>query len=154
MLIFCCVRSTDKTSCSLSTLCFCFSHLHLAPLNFFFFFFCTVLVWGMHGPRVDAANDDRAALQQLNDYYLRTICRLVPSTPRKLLLTELGLLPLQMFWWGQTLQFCNGLAGLPIGSLYHTVCLDSLTDAFQEGACNMANSLAACLHSVGLALYS
>ena len=31
----------------------------------------------------------------------------------------------------------------------HIVCLDSLTDAFQGGACNMASSLAACLRSVG-----
>ena len=103
----------------------------------------------MHSPRVAAANAARAALQRLNDYYLRTICRLAPSTPRKLLLTELGLLPLQVFWWRQTLQFWNGLAGLPIGSLYHTVCLDNLTDAFQGGSDNLANSLAACLHSVG-----
>ena len=108
-------------------------------------------IWGMHSPRVRvaAANDARAALQQLNDYYLRTICRLAPSTPCKLLLTELGLLPLQVFWWRQTLQFWHGLAGLPIGSLYHTVCLDNLTDAFREATCNLANSLAACLHSVG-----
>ena len=43
--------------------------------------------------------------------------------------------------------------------MYHTVCLDNLTDAFQGGACNMASSfneltnaanLAACLHLVGL----
>ena len=32
---------------------------------------------------------------------------------------------------------------------YHTVCLDNLADAFQGGACNMASSLAACLHTVG-----
>ena len=80
-------------------------------------------IWGMHSPR--------AALQRLNDYYLRTICRLLPSTPRKLLLTELGFLPLQVFWWRQILQFWNSLAGLPVGSLYHTVCLDNLADAFQ-----------------------
>ena len=103
----------------------------------------------MHSPRVAAANAARAALQRLDDYYLRTICRLAPSTPRKLLLTELGLLPLQGFWWRQTLQSWNGLAGLPIGSLYHTVCLDNLTDAFQGGTDNLANSLTACLHSVG-----
>ena len=76
------------------------------------------------------------------------ICRplLGPGRP---LLTELGLLPLQVFWWRQTLQFWNSLAVLPVGSLYHTVCLDDLTDAFQKGACNMASSLAACLRSVG-----
>ena len=34
-------------------------------------------------------------------------------------------------------------------SLYHTVCLDNPADPFQGGACNMASSLAACLHSVG-----
>ena len=65
-----------------------------------------------------------------------------------LLLTdlELGLLPLQVFWWRQTLQFWNSLAVLPVGSLYHTVCLGN---AFQGVACNMASSLAACMHSVG-----
>ena len=103
----------------------------------------------MHSPRTAVANDARAALQRLYDYYLKTICRLLPSAPCRLLLTELGLLPLQLFWWRQTLQFWNSLAVLPVGSLYHTVCLDSLTDAFQGGSCNMASSLAACLRSVG-----
>ena len=102
----------------------------------------------MHSPRVAVANDARAALQRLHDYYLRTVYSLLPSTPCKLLLTELGLLPLQVLWWRQTLQFWNSLAVLPAGFLYHTVCLDNLADAFQEGACNMASSLAACLHSV------
>ena len=62
---------------------------------------------------------------------------------------RVGLLPLQVFWWRQTLQLWNSLAGLPVGSLYQNVCLDNLTDAFQEGACSTADSLAACLHSVG-----
>ena len=61
--------------------------------------------------------------------------------------------PLQVFRSRQTLQFWNSLAVLPVGSLYHTVCLDSLADAFQGGAgnINMASysSLAACLRSVG-----
>ena len=35
------------------------------------------------------------------------------------------------------------------GSKIFTVCLDNLTDAFGGGACNMASSLAGCLHSVG-----
>ena len=54
-------------------------------------------------------------------YYLRTICRLLPSTPPRLLLTELGLLPLQVFWWRRPLQFWKSLAVLPVGSLYHTL---------------------------------
>ena len=106
-------------------------------------------VWGMHSPRVATANRARSDLQCLYDYYLRTICDLLPSTPRKMLLAELGLLPLQVFWWRQTLHFWNSLAALPVGSLYHMVCLDNLTDAFGGSACNMASSLAACLHSVG-----
>ena len=65
-----------------------------------------------------------------------------------MLLAELCLLPLQVFWWRQTLQFWNNLAALPVGSFYHTVCLDNLTDAFGGGACNMASFLAGCLHSV------
>ena len=80
-------------------------------------------IWGMYSPRVAAANDARAALLCWNDYYLR-------------------------FWWRQTLQLWNSLAGLPIDSLYHTVCLANLTGAFQEGAI-WPDSLAACLHSVG-----
>ena len=62
-------------------------------------------VWGMHSPRVAAANCARSDLQRLHDYYLRTDCDLLPSNPRKILLAELGLLPLQVFWWRQTLQF-------------------------------------------------
>ena len=103
-------------------------------------------MWGM---RVAAANYARSDLQRLYDCYLRTICDLLPSTPRKMLLAESGLLPLQVFWWRQALQSWNSLAALPAGSFYHTVCLDNLTDAFGGGACNMASSLAGCLHSVG-----
>ncbi len=106
-------------------------------------------VWGMHSPRVAIANGARSGLQHLYDHYLRTICDLRPSTPRKMMLAELGLLPLQVFWWRQALQFWNSLAALLAGSFYHTVCLDNLTDAFQGGACNMASSLASCLQSVG-----
>ena len=102
-------------------------------------------VWGMHSPRVAAANCARLNLQRLYDYYLRTICDLLPSTPRKLLLAELGLLPLQVFWSRQTLMFWNSLAALPVGSFYHAVCLDNLTDAFRGGACNLSSSLASCL---------
>ena len=64
------------------------------------------------------------------DYYLRTFCRLSPSTPCRLLLTELGLLPLQVFWWRQTLQFWNSWAVVPVGSLYHTVCWTALPMPF------------------------
>ncbi|DBA92296.1 TPA: hypothetical protein ACH3X2_003720 [Trebouxia sp. C0005] len=53
---------------------------------------------GMHSPRVAAANRARLDLQRLYDHYLRTICDLLPSTPHRILLLELGLLPLQVLW--------------------------------------------------------
>ncbi len=105
-------------------------------------------LWGMHNLRVAAANRARLALQRLYDYYLRTFCDLLPSTPRNTLLAELGLLPLQVFWWRHTLRFWNSLAALPAGSFYRTICLDILANAFRGGACNMASSLVACLHSM------
>ena len=74
----------------------CFVHLLQAILVPVLQYGCQIR--GMHSPRVAAANDARAALQRLNDYYLWTICRVLSSTPRRLLLTELGLLPLQVFW--------------------------------------------------------
>ena len=46
---------------------------------------------------------------------------------------RIELLPLQVFWCWQTLQFWNSLDALPAGSFYHTVCLDNLTDAFRGG---------------------
>ena len=106
-------------------------------------------VWGMHSPSVAAANRARLDLQRLYDYYLTTVCGLLPSTPRRILLAELGLLPLQVSWWQQTLRFWNNLAALPVGSFHYTVCLDNLTDAFHGGACNMTSSVAGCLRSVG-----
>lgn len=54
---------------------------------------------------------------------LRIICHFLLSSPRKLLLTELRLLPSQVFYWRQILQFWNGLAvnrnvpPRPVGSL-------------------------------------
>ena len=99
---------------------------------------------GMHSPRVAAANRACLDLQPLHDYYLRTFCGLLQTASCKMLLAELGLLPLQDFWWRQTLQFWNSLAALPAGSFYHTVCLDNLDNAFGGGGgvtCNMASSI-------------
>ena len=62
-------------------------------------------VWGMHKLRVAAAKHARLDVQRLCDYYLRTICDLLPSTPRSVLLAELGLLRVQMLWRWQTLRF-------------------------------------------------
>lgn len=67
------------------------------------------------------------------------------STPSRLLLTELGLRPLQLFWRRQTLRFWNELAGSPVGSLCHTVLLDNVWDASVRGVRNVASSVASLL---------
>ena len=69
-----------------------------------------------------------------------------------MLLKALRLLPLQIDWWHQTLQFWNRTATLPAGSLFYTVLLDSLIHAFHSGACHSAGSVAACLHRVGVSM--
>ena len=109
-------------------------------------------VWGMHSPDAGSAQRARLDLQRVYDFYLRKICGLSSSTPSNMLLTELGLLPLKVFWWRQTLRFWNDIAALPEGSLFHTVLLDSLYDTFHDGAFNFSSSVAACLHRVGVSM--
>ena len=59
--------------------------------------------------------------------------------------------PLQVFWWQQTLEFWNTIAASPVGSLFHTILLDNIHDAFyvRHGAKNFSSSIATCLQSVG-----
>ena len=71
---------------------------------------------------------------------------------RRMLLTEIGFLCPQVFWWRQTLRFRNNIAALPVGSFFHTVLLDSLNDAFHHGAFDFTSSVAACLHRVGVSM--
>ncbi len=80
-------------------------HLHLLQAVLVSVLLYGCQVWGMHSPCVAAANRARLDLQHLYEYYLRTICGLMPSTPRRMLLAELDLLPLQVLWWRQTLRF-------------------------------------------------
>ncbi len=106
-------------------------------------------LWGMHSPS-GATNRARTALQSLYDRYLRHICGVKYATPSAMLLEELGLSPLQVFWWRRTLEFWNRLAASPVGSLFHTILLDNLDDAFSvgRGARNFSGSVAACLQSI------
>ncbi len=55
-------------------------------------------LWGMHTPRGEAQKA-RAALQSIYDRYLRHICGVKYATPSAMLLEELWLAPLQVFWW-------------------------------------------------------
>ena len=77
-------------------------------------------LWGMHTPR-GAAQQARVALQSIYDRYLRHICGVKYATPSAMLLEELGLSPLQVFWWRRTLEFWNKIAASPVGSLFHTI---------------------------------
>ena len=106
----------------------------------------------MHSPDAGSAKWARLDLQKVYDFYLRVVCGLSSSTLCSMLLTELGVLPLQVFWWRQTLRFWNNIAALPVGSFFHTVLLDILYDAFHHGAFNFTSSMAACLHWVGVSM--
>ena len=72
-----------------------------------------------------------------------------------MLLEELGLSPLQVFWWQRDLAFWNKLVDSPVrgltGSQFHTILLDNLDDAFTvgRGVQNFSGSIATCLQSVG-----
>ena len=104
----------------------------------------------MHTPRGEAQKA-RIALQSIYGRYLRHICGVKYATPSAMLLEELGLTPLQVFWWRRTLEFWNKIAASPVGSLFHTILLDNLDDAFSvgNGAGNFCGSIATCLQSVG-----
>ena len=83
----------------------------------------------MHSP-TGAAKTAQAALQSIYDRHFRHICEVKHTTPSAMLLEELGLSPLQVFWWQQTLGFWNTIAAGPVDSLFHTVLLDDLNDVF------------------------
>ena len=81
-------------------------------------------IWGMHTPTGEA-KAARAALQSIYDRLLRRICG-VRHMPSAMLLGELALSPLQVFWWQQTLEFWNMIAANPVGSLFHTILLGNM----------------------------
>ena len=47
----------------------------------------------------------------------------VKHAPRAVLLEELTLSPLQVFWWQQNLEFWNTIAAGPVGTLFHIISL-------------------------------
>ena len=105
-------------------------------------------LWGMHSPHSAAANKARSDLEQVYARFLRHVCGVRFNTPSSMLLTELGLSALKVFWWQQTLQFFNKLAAAPRGSFFHTVLLDNQADA-ARGARNFCGSVFQSLRSVG-----
>ena len=60
-----------------------------------------------------------------------------------MLLEELSLSPLQVFWWQ------SKLAARPVGSLFHLTLLDNLRDAFHHGVSNFCSSICWSLTSIG-----
>ncbi len=83
----------------------------------------------MHNPR-GKVQKAQVALQSVYDRYLRHICGVKYAMPSAMLLEELGLSPLQVFWWRRTLDFWNKIAASPVRSLFHTILLENLDDAF------------------------
>ena len=61
-------------------------------------------LWGMHSPN-GTAQKAQTAVQSICDRYLRHICRVKYATLSAMLLGELWLSFLQVFWWRQTLEF-------------------------------------------------
>ena len=110
-------------------------------------------LWGMHSPRDAAANKARAGLEQMYAQFLRYICAMRPNTPNAMLLTELGLSSLKVFWWEHTLKFFNKLAAGPAESFFHLVLLDNQHDAFQRGVNNFCSSIAKGLAAVGYEMF-
>ena len=53
-------------------------------------------------------------LERIHSKYLRHICGVKYATPSAMLLEELSLSPLQVFWWQRTLEFFNKLAASPV----------------------------------------
>ena len=103
----------------------------------------------MHSPSAALANKSRTSLQRIYATHLRHICGVKFATPSAMLLAELGLLLLQVFWWRQTLQFYNKLATSPRDSLFHIILLDNQHDAFQRGVKNFCGSIHRSLGSIG-----
>ena len=66
-----------------------------------------------------------------------------------MLLSELNLLPLKVFWWRQCLRFWNKLVAAPLDSFHRTVLLDNLQDAVRFRVRNFSSSVAVALQSVG-----
>ena len=109
-------------------------------------------VWGMHSPDTGSAKWARLDLQKVYGLYLRVVCGLSSSTLCSMWLTEVGVLPLQVFWWRRTLPPRKNVAALPVGSFFHTILLDRLYDAFHHGTFYFTSSVAACLHHIGVSM--
>ena len=85
-------------------------------------------LWGMHSP-TGPAKPARADLQYMYDNCLRRICGVNRAVPSTMLLEELALLPLQVFWWRQTLEFWNTIAASSVCCWFPTT-TDSLSSFF------------------------
>ena len=57
-----------------------------------------------------------------------------------MLLEELSLSPLQVFWWQRNSEFFNKLAARPVGCGIHLTLLDNLHDSFHHEVSNFCSS--------------
>ncbi len=104
-------------------------------------------LWRMHAPLARQIERELLCSPSMTDRHIRGVKY---ATPSAMLLEELGLSPLQGFWWRRTLEYWNRLAASPVGSLFHTMS-SKIDDAFSvgRGARNFSGSIAACLQSIG-----
>ena len=79
----------------------------------------------MHSPHATVANQARANLGRIYIKFLKRVCGAKVNTPAAILLMELALSPLQMFWWHQALSFFNDLATCPAAKMFHMILLDN-----------------------------
>ena len=87
----------------------------------------------MHSPRAALAKKALSDSEQIYSKYLRHTCGVKYATLSAMLLEQLSLSPLQVYWWQRILMFFNKLAASPVGSLSHLTVFDNLPEAFHHG---------------------
>ena len=103
-------------------------------------------LWGVHIPTGEA-KAAQADLQFIYDRFPRRICG-VKHAPRAVLLEELALSPLQVFWWQQTGTQLLLVLVIPF---FIPFSIYDIHDGFHvgHGATDFSSSTATCLQSVG-----
>ena len=98
MLLGSCLKTTSQLQCG-DTVNLKFQPLQSALVPSVH---CTCELWGVQSPKAAKANKTRAESEQLNVKFLKSVCGLGSNTPSAMLLTELGMSCLAVFWWRNT----------------------------------------------------
>ena len=101
----------------------------------------------MHSPRAATVSKARADLDQgaycplVYARFVHWVCRVKVNSPSAMPLADLGVSPVKVLWWQQSLDCYNKIAANPPDSLYHTMLLDNQHDAFQRKVRNFSRSV-------------